>query len=287
MIPISPIPAANVATVPQRSPLRYPGGKTWLVPHIRTWLDNAQESPQLLIEPFAGGGVVSLTAVMEGLVERCLMAEIDPQVAAFWQAALYHTEELVDKVENFRATRENVLRIAQLHSADIVDRGFKTLVLNRVRRGGILTNGAGLIRSGESEKGIASRWYRDTIIRRLRMIGEYGDRIEFCETDGIGLLEKELNGDSGRRVTVFVDPPYTAGGKSAGRRLYTHNRLDHRRLFSVVANGGSDFLMTYDETPEILELVESYSLCVARVTMKNTHHVHRGELIITKRQLFI
>ncbi|MYH89126.1 MAG: hypothetical protein F4125_11305, partial [Acidimicrobiaceae bacterium] len=26
--PISPIPAVNVASVPQRSPLRYPGGKT-------------------------------------------------------------------------------------------------------------------------------------------------------------------------------------------------------------------------------------------------------------------
>lgn len=25
----------NVASVPQRSPFRYPGGKTWLVPHIR------------------------------------------------------------------------------------------------------------------------------------------------------------------------------------------------------------------------------------------------------------
>ena len=28
----------NVASVPQRSPFRYPGGKTWLVPHIRRWL---------------------------------------------------------------------------------------------------------------------------------------------------------------------------------------------------------------------------------------------------------
>ena len=28
----------NVASVPQRSPFRYPGGKTWLIPHIRRWL---------------------------------------------------------------------------------------------------------------------------------------------------------------------------------------------------------------------------------------------------------
>ena len=36
--PSSQIPAVNVSMVPQRSHLRYPGGKTWLVPHIREWL---------------------------------------------------------------------------------------------------------------------------------------------------------------------------------------------------------------------------------------------------------
>ena len=44
----SPIPAANVSSVPQRSPLRYPGGKTWLVPHIRAWLSGLDSKP-----PFA------------------------------------------------------------------------------------------------------------------------------------------------------------------------------------------------------------------------------------------
>ena len=67
--PSSRIPAVNVSTVPQRSPLR------WLVPHIREWL--ARTEPAVLVEPFAGGGIVSLTAVMEELVDRCIMIEID------------------------------------------------------------------------------------------------------------------------------------------------------------------------------------------------------------------
>ncbi len=33
----------NVASVPQRSPFRYPGGKTWLVPRIRQWLKSLAE----------------------------------------------------------------------------------------------------------------------------------------------------------------------------------------------------------------------------------------------------
>ena len=58
VFPVSPIPAANVASVPQRSPLRYPGGKTWLIPHIRAWLGAIDPKPRLLIEPFAGGAIV-------------------------------------------------------------------------------------------------------------------------------------------------------------------------------------------------------------------------------------
>lgn len=86
--PASRLPAVNVASVPQRSPLRYPGGKTWLIPHIREWL--SATNPSILIEPFAGGGIVSLTAVMERLVDQAVMVEIDHDVAAFWHAALRH-----------------------------------------------------------------------------------------------------------------------------------------------------------------------------------------------------
>src|SRR5437899_4142922 len=65
----------NVASVPQRSPFRYPGGKTWLVPYIRSWLGSKSPTFRVLIEPFAGGGIVSLTAGFEGLVERVVRRE--------------------------------------------------------------------------------------------------------------------------------------------------------------------------------------------------------------------
>jgi|SRR2546428_13760764 len=46
----------NVASVPHRSPFRYPGGKTWLVPRVREWLASLPQRPALFVEPFAGGG---------------------------------------------------------------------------------------------------------------------------------------------------------------------------------------------------------------------------------------
>src|SRR6266700_2915431 len=81
-------PIVNVASVPQRSPFRYPGGKTWFVPTFRKWMASFPLKPRLLIEPFAGGGIISLTALFEELVNQVVMVELDHEVAAVWQSVV-------------------------------------------------------------------------------------------------------------------------------------------------------------------------------------------------------
>ena len=303
-IPASPIPAANVAQVPQRSPLRYPGGKTWLIPHIRAWLKETGAPHRLIVEPFAGGATASLTAVMEGLAERATLVECDPDVAAFWRAALEHGDALIARVRAFTPSREAVERLAARPPRDVVEHGFRTLVLNRTRRGGVLAPGAALIKQGENGNGTASRWYPETLIKRLRAIQQHADRLSFHEGDGARLLDTVLGrrspvaGDrqlttghwqpatGNRQPAVFVDPPYTAGGKRAGARLYAHHTIDHAALFAAVADSGANFLMTYDCSDEIVALVHRHGLHAETVTMKNGHHAHLRELVITRERLF-
>ena len=333
----SPIPAVNVACVPQRSPLRYPGGKTWLIPHIRYWLTGRVEArvstggadtnqtgalndcqqplqwsaeataqtpdavpaaaPRMLVEPFAGGGIVSLTAVMEGMVERCVLAELDEDVTAFWQAALRCGPTLRSRVRRFQPTRDAVNALASNVPATVLDRGFRTLVLNRTRRGGILATGASLSRRGENGKGVASRWYPETTIRRLAEIERHAPRIHFHEGDGLALLASLAQGSGAPsenpattpapEAVAFVDPPYTAaGGKRAGSRLYQHYEVDHAKLFRILAQSNIDFLMTYDCAPEIVALVKAHGFHAVRVAMKNTHHAKLSELVITRRKVF-
>lgn len=281
--PVSPIPAVNVASVPQRSPLRYPGGKTWLIPHVRAWLAPMQPRPRTLIEPFCGGGTVALTAVCEDLVGQSIMAELDHDVAAFWHTALRQNTDLCNLVSEFEPTRQAVSDLASQAPRSLLEHGFRTLVLNRTRRGGILAPGAALTKSGENNKGLSSRWYPDTIIHRLRNIEAHAAQLNFCETDGLELLEvvAEVPG-----TVAFIDPPYTAGGKRAGNRLYAHHLIDHRKLFKVLAETPVDFLMTYDRSPEIAELIAEYGFHAVEVVMKNTHHAHISELVITRRAVF-
>ena len=213
------------------------------------------------------------------------MAELDRDVAAFWHAALRHGPALQERILRFAPTRDAVDALSRKHPHDVLEHGFRTLVLNRTRRGGILAPGASLNRTGENGKGIASRWYPKTIVDRLSEIESHAAHIGFCETEGMKLLDTLLGG-SEPGLVVFVDPPYTAGGKRAGKRLYAHNEIDHPGLFEMLADSGADFLMTYDHTPRIMSLVKKHGFEVVQVIMKNTHHARISELIITPRPVF-
>ncbi len=223
----------NVASVPQRSPFRYPGGKTWLVPYIRKWLSSLPAQPGEFIEPFAGGAIASLTVAFEKLARHVMLVELDEQVAAVWQTVLgEHGAWLANQIAVFKMTRSNVEKVLSEPGRSVREKAFQTILKNRVNRGGILAPGAGRIKNGEGGKGINSRWYPATLQKRILNIVAIRGRITFIHGDGIEVLgQKTTQADN----VFFIDPPYTAGGKRAGSRLYLHSELDHQELFSIAS----------------------------------------------------
>ena len=271
-------PVVNVASVTQRSPFRYPGGKTWLIPHIRRWFSCLSEKPALLVEPFAGGGIVSLTAVFEDWADRVLMVERDEGVASVWQAVIGpEGERLADRILNFHLSKEAVAKELSRHPTSLTDAAFQTILRNRTNHGGIMAPGAGQTLSGENGKGISSRWYPETISKRIRDIGRVKDRIDFVQGDGLAALRQYAEREN---AVFFIDPPYTAAGKRAGTRLYTHNAIDHNRLFDLVGGLRGDFLMTYDNSAELRNRAARHGFDYEAVPMKNTHNTRMTELLI-------
>ncbi|MDD5703645.1 MAG: DNA adenine methylase [Dehalococcoidales bacterium] len=270
----------NVASVPQRSPFRYPGGKTWLVPQIRSWLNSQPQRPSLLVEPFAGGGIVGLTVAFEKLADRVLMVELDEFVASVWKALLGGDADwLADRILNFKMNQESLAEELSKKDDSLKQTAFNTILRNRTSHGGIMAPGAGLIKYGEQGKGINSRWYPQTLAQRIRNIGRISDRIDFIQGDGLAIIREYLDRPE---VVFFIDPPYTAAGKKAGTRLYTHNGLDHEELFSLAEKVKGDFLMTYDDSIGVRTMAERHGLKVVEIAMKNTHHANMSELLIGK-----
>lgn len=235
--------------------------------------------PCVLVEPFAGGGIIALTAVMEALVEKAVMAEIDPDVSAVWQVMIYGDHRaLIDRILHFQINRETVQEELAKRPQDVVDRAFQTILRNRVQRGGIMAPGASLVKLGEGGKGVASRWYPRTLARRIEAIARVSRKLEFHCQDGLDLIPTYIADSS---AAFFVDPPYTIGGKKAGKRLYTYNNLDHERLFGLLARVAGPIMLTYADAPEPLALASKFGFSVEKVPMSNTHHRTLLELVIT------
>jgi DNA adenine methylase len=269
----------NVASVAQRSPFRYPGGKTWLVPDVKAWLRNRRR-PTTFVEIFAGGGIVGLTVAFDRLADRIVLIELDPEVASVWHTMLSDENEwLAKRILQFQMSPEAVASSLERKSNSLRDLAFATILRNRINHGGILAAGSGVLKYGENGRGLSSRWYPETLARRIRAIGQIRENIEFIQGDGLEYM-REFSADQGS--TFFIDPPYTAGGKKAGKRLYTYSVVDHERLFELSSTLRGDFLMTYDEAPEIRAFASNFGFAVDEVEMKNKHHTRMHELLVSK-----
>lgn len=236
------------------------------------------DRPWRMCEPFAGGGSISLMSVAERQVEHALMVEKDEAVSALWRVVLHDSEWLADQIRDFAPSAGSVRRL--LASQERGDRAlaFRTLVRNRVSYGGILAAGASVVRAGENGRGVASRWYPQTLARRVAAISAMVPRLAAEQGDGMDEIRRRRRC---RRTVFFIDPPYTAAGKRAGRRLYDHCEVDHAALFELAAGLAGVVVMTYDESDAIRRMARRHGLRATPVAMKNGHHERLRELIIT------
>ncbi|MDT4898181.1 MAG: adenine methylase [Acidobacteriota bacterium] len=271
----------NVASVPQRSPFRYPGGKTWLVPRIRQWIASLPKRPVEFIEPFAGGASVSLSVGFEDLSDRVKMVELDEQVAAVWKVIIDGDNGtwLANKIARFNLTPESLKEVMTSPTNTLRAKAFRTILKNRTHHGGILASGSAPLKFGENGKGILSRWYPVTLRDRIIAISKIRNRFTFIEGDGLDVIRQNAHRPG---VVFYIDPPYTVEGqgKKAGKRLYTYFHINHEELFNLTSTIDGDFLMTYDNTIEVRELARQRGLDVEPIAMKNTHHAELTELLI-------
>ena len=238
------------------SPLRYPGGKSCMLELVSTVLRlNAIERGHYA-EPYAGGCGLALSLLFGGHVADIHINDIDPSIWAFWYCALNETDAFVERVQTTPVSvREWRKQRAIHHEQDLSDPlslGFSAFFLNRTNRSGVI-KGAGVI-GGLAQKGpykIGCRFNRDDLSRRIDRISKYKDRIHLSHSDAMKFLrkcEKRLPHSS----LLFIDPPYYSKGAS----LYTnfYKRDDHATVASRIIETERNWIVTYDDSPEIRRL---------------------------------
>lgn len=259
------------------SPLRYVGGKGWLAADVARWATGSR----VLVEPFAGGAAVALRCVLAGAVERAVLVEREPGVAAFWQvvtgpanAGFDRMCDLVRRVEPTRAWFGRFMAGVD-QDAPAWLRAAAALLRSRFAWGGVQRSDAGLT----SDAGLAERWCPDTLLRRMARIRAERRRFSVVEGDGVQAI-REWEGRED--AFFFVDPPYSCGEAAPGDRLYDCHDLDHDALLAAVVTARARAVITYDLTEETLALAARHGLVARPLPMLDGRHRRRQELLLLK-----
>lgn len=239
------------------SPLRYPGGKTKMLPIIKSMIEKL-ENCRTYIEPFAGGAGVALGLLFDNCVDNIVINDFDKSIYSIWRAILTETDKLIQLINNTPISITEWYKQKEIYTNNnkkySLELGFAALYLNRTNRSGILK--AGPI-GGFSQNGkylIDARFKKEKIIRTIEKIALYKDKIKLynyeINTFIKNIIPKYKNG------FIYFDPPYFKKGKDLYKNFFT--KKDHEKLSKQIKRLSNKWIVSYDNENYIKSLYNNY-----------------------------
>lgn len=267
------------------SPLRYPGGKSSLLDLTASVIRMNSLQCGLYAEPFAGGCGLALSLLYGGHVAEICINDLDRGIWSFWASVLHHTDDFVGMVESTPITIEewHRQRAASLTSATgMLELGFATFFLNRTNRSGVIKGGGvigGLDQTGNYK--LDCRFNTEDLVRRLRRVARYRDRIQLTNLDALDFLDHCSTFPP--RSLLFIDPPYFKKGPGLYASYY--KAADHAQLARRVKRIKTPWLITYDDVPQIRELYRDTPQFSFDIRYSLNEKRTGNELLIAPRRL--
>jgi DNA adenine methylase len=244
------------------SPLRYPGGKAKLGPYFARILADQNVPIDTYAEPYAGGAGAGLYLLTEGYVERLLINDLNPGIAAFWRAIMKSSDQFIEMVNKVEVTLKSWHRYREIYQnptgVNDLDLGFSTFFLNRCNRSGILAAGpiGGLEQTGKWK--IDARFNRADLSDRIRVIQRMAGHIDITQQDALTFVSEASRETS--PVLFYADPPYLV--KRYQLYLSAHSWNAHVKLAKTLLETRHPWILTYDYDERIRNLYPS-NRCLA------------------------
>ncbi len=241
------------------SPLRYPGGKGKLVNYFKKVFKENSLDKGIYVEPYVGGASIALSLLIEGYASKIIINDKDKSIYAFWYSVLNYPNKLCNLIKktpvNLKIREEQKKIQENKEKENLLTVGFSTFFLNRTNHSGIIKAGAigGLSQEGKWK--IDARYNKEELIKRIRQISKYKDKIELYNEDAVDLIKK-LKKKLPSKTLIYLDPPYYNKGKELYMNYYSDE--DHKKIAKEINKTKKQkWVITYDNVEFIKKLYEN------------------------------
>lgn len=269
--------------------LRYPGGKSRKRKQLVALLRSHLETASAFVEPFVGGGSVTLMVASLFPSLLLLINDRDPNIFAFWDLVVNGSDDEIAEMAALIGRGASLeLFDAERVRCECVDRSrvlkaYHAVFFSKVTHNGIFH--ASPI-GGRDQEG--KRWKIDCQYEPRRLMETFHQirsvlrgRTEVTGIDALALLEL-LPVD----VPMYLDPPYFG----AGRKCYPvwMTAEEHIALSEILLRRRA-WVLSYDDCPEIRALYSwaSVQTMAFKYSMASHGDVNKwseaSELVITPR----
>ena len=237
-------------------------------------------------ESYAGGAGSAIKLLFNEFVNEIYINDLDKSIFHFWKTMVEDNLLFCDWLEDVDISIENwayyksILQNPIGHSA--IDIAKSTFFLNRTNISGVIKGG---IIGGQDQKGkykIDARFNKTDLIKRIRRIDNFKNRINVSNLDGISFIKKMNRIDE--NIFIYIDPPYVQKGADLYMNYYS--RKDHSKLAKNVDLIQKKWLVSYDNHEFILSLYEKHRKVLYRLSQAASNRIGDEILIFSERLKF-
>jgi len=248
------------------SPLRYPGGKAKLARYFKNLILQNNLKRGTYIEIYAGGASIALSLLIENYVSKIIINDNDKSIYTLWYSILNHPRALCNLIKRTPLTidvwkkqkeiQKNKEKLDLNKKQNILKLGFSTLFLNRTNRSGIINAGVigGLNQNGKWK--IDARFNKENLIKKIKLISRYKNKIKLYNLDAIKLINKIKNRVP-KKTLIYLDPPYYCKGKELYMNYYDYE--NHKQIAETIKGlTNVKWVLTYDDVGPINSLYRGF-----------------------------
>jgi len=228
------------------SPLRYPGAKRKLAPHIKKLIQDYDYTDRVFVEPCCGGASVSLYLLNQNIVSSVVLADLDPWIASFWHMLFFETETLIEDIRKVEVTVKTWETFRHNRPTTIREQALHCFFFNRTCYSGILHGGIIGGKNQTSKYKIDCRFNKIELIDRIRRTAnKFSGKILEVRTASVFDIIAQEKLEKHKGYIFYIDPPYVA----IGQKLYPFNfrTEQHRSLKTALENFQEPWILSYHD----------------------------------------